>query len=109
MVQYAWEWKMVERKGNGPNGSPCKQDNVRSSPFVTSPPSLGATPTTRGSNNLIPARLFDTSQGISHLQPADTTQLCRCQLSPVSLQHNEPIFKLTHGGGQSAVAVYFGP
>src|SRR5258708_16999609 len=35
MVQYAWEWKVVERKRNGPNGSPCKQDYVQSSPSVT--------------------------------------------------------------------------
>src|SRR5258708_39267691 len=84
-------------------------DDVQGSPSVTSPPSLGATPTTRGSNDLIPARLLDTSQGVSHFQPTDTTQLCRRQLSPVSLQHDESIFELTHGGGQPLVAVYLSP
>src|SRR5258708_27681153 len=96
MVQYMWEWKGVEMKRNGPNGSLCKQDNVRSSPSVTSPPSLGATPTTRGGNDLISACLIDAGQGISHFQMMDTTQLCRRQFSPVSFQHNKPILQLTH-------------
>src|SRR5258707_13368842 len=71
-VQNAREWKGVESKRTVPMVVRSKRDDVQGSPSLTSLPSLGATPTARSHDNLIPTALLNVSQGISHLQATNT-------------------------------------
>src|SRR5258708_4973874 len=60
-------------------------------------------------DNLVMTALLNASQGISHFQMTDATQLGNSQLPPVLFQDDQPILQLTHGGRQPPEMVYLGP